>query len=358
MSRPPYKKRLVSARRIRRDVERFAPRPRAQLVPIHTPSVLVSVCIVNYNNQELLARCLDSVLVESKEVSLEVLVADNGSTDDSVAWLKQVHPEIRLFENGANLGFGAASNQLIRASSGEHLLLLNNDCVLSPACLQQLLLCQASDRNIGITGCRVLTGSKVLQPTCDSIGPMGFLLPNVRKAIDSHFLSFGKPGKSQMARMRRYEIRNGYDRVHEADFVAGVCMMIRRAVFQSIGELDENFFLYYEDVDYCLRARQAGWKVVYTPLGTASHFVQPKERKSAPERVRMESWWSAYYFVRKHYGRNWASALFLRYLLQSIAALLWQGLSFSIKPGWQWKALGRIWRDSPKLVSTRMNNAY
>ena len=357
MSRPPYKKRLVSTRRIRRDVERIATSWREQPVP--TPRALVSVCIVNYNNQELLARCLDSVLRESKEVSLEVLVADNGSTDDSVAWLKRAHPEVRLFENGANLGFGAANNQLIRASSGEHLLLLNNDCVLSPHCLQQLLSCQASDSSIGITGCRVLTGSNFLQPTCDSIGPLGFLLPNVRKSIDSHLLSFGKPGKSQMARMRRYEIRHGYDRVHEADFVAGVCMMIRRAVFHSIGELDENFFLYYEDVDYCLRARRAGWKVVYTPLGTASHFVQHKAKKNYPDRARMETWCSAYYFVRKHYGRNWASALFLRYLLQSIAALLWQGLRFSTRTsGWRWKSLARIWRDSPKLVPARMNNAY
>jgi GT2 family glycosyltransferase len=357
MSRPPYKKRLVSARRIRRDVERFANSWREQRMS--TRGVLVSVCIVNYNNRALLTRCLDSVFEESKEVSLEVLVADNGSTDDSVAWLKRAHPEVRLFENGANLGFGAASNQLIRASSGEHLLLLNNDCVLSPDCLQQLLLCQASDRSIGITGCRVLTGNNFLQPTCDSIGPMAFLLPNLRKLMDSHFLSFGQPSKSQMARMRRYELRHGYDRVHEADFVAGVCMLIRRAAFQNIGELDENFFLYYEDVDYCMRARRAGWKVVYTPFGTASHFVQHKGRKSAAERVRMESWWSAYYFVRKHYGRNWASALFLRYFFQSIAALLWQGLRFSINtPGWRWKALARIWRDSPKLGPARMNNAY
>ena len=356
MSRPPYKKRLVSARRIRRDVERFAKSSREQ--PTRAPAALVSVCIVNYNNQGLLARCLASVFEASKEVSLEVLVADNGSTDDSVAWLKRAHPNVRLFENVGNIGFGAASNQLIRASSGEHLLLLNNDCVLSPDCLQQLLLCQASESSIGITGCRVLTGNNFLQPTCDSIGPLGFLLPNLRKVMDSHFLSFGLPGKSQIARMRRYEIRHGYNRVHEADFVAGVCMMIRRAVFHSIGELDENFFLYYEDVDYCLRARQAGWKVVYTPLGTASHFVQSKAKKNYPDRVRMESWWSAYYFVRKHYGRSWASALFLRYLLQSITGLLWQGFRLSISPGWQWKALGRIWRHSHKVVSARMNNAY
>jgi GT2 family glycosyltransferase len=356
MSRPPYKKRLVSAPRIRRDVNRFATRSRKQ--PIPTSGVLVSVCIVNYNQQELLARCLDSVLQESKEVSLEVLVADNGSTDDSVAWLKRTHPEVRLFENGANIGFGAASNQLMRASSGDHLLLLNNDCVLSPGCLQQLLLCQASDSSIGITGCRILTGNNSLQPTCDSVGPLGFLLPNVRKSIDSHFLSFGSAGKSQLARMRRYEIRHGYDRVHEADFVAGVCMLIRRAVFQGIGELDENFFLYYEDVDYCLRARGAGWKVVYTPLGTASHYVQHKARKNCSDRVRIESWWSAYYFVRKHYGRTWTSALILRFLFQSIAGMLWQGLKFSINPGWQWKALAKIWRHSLKIAPTRMNNAY
>jgi hypothetical protein len=324
-----------------------------------SPRALVSVCIVNYNHQELLARCLDSVFEARKEVSLEVLVADNASTDDSVAWLKRAHPEVRLFENGANVGFGAASNQLIRASSGEHLLLLNNDCVLGPDCLQQLLLCQASDCSIGITGCRVLTGGNFLQPTCDKIGPLGFLLPNFRKSIDSHLLSFGLPGKSQMARMRRYETRHGYDRVHETDFVAGVCMMIRRAVFQTIGELDENFFLYYEDVDYCLRARRAGWKVVYTPLGTACHFVQHKAKKNYPDRVRMESWWSAHYFVRKHYGRTWSSALFLRYLIQSIATLFWRGLSFSINtPRWQWKALARIWRHSPQVIPARMNNAY
>jgi len=313
--------------------------------------VQVSVCIVNYNNRELLARCLDSVLSQSRDVPIEVLVADNGSTDDSVAWLRREHPEVRLFEN-ANIGFSRANNQLVKHAQGSMILLLNNDCVLEKDNIRVLLDLMDKDHRIGILGCKILTGQGFLQPTCMSISPWCFLLPGPVELYRARSLTFGANFDKVVTTMKAYEARHGYDRLREVDWVSGVCVLIRRKVLETIGMLDEMFFMYYEDADFCLRARKAGWKVVYTPAASARHFIRQLSGKPSSTRLLIEARHSQYNFMRKHYGRAWAALLLLRYFLQLAVAPLFAiaqvpralllRRSFSFGMGWQTKALRKI----------------
>lgn len=317
-------------------------------------ATLVSVCIVNYNNRELLARCLESVFAQSRDVQFEVLVADNGSTDDSLTWLKREHPDVRLFEN-TNIGFSRANNQLIRHARGSMILLLNNDCVLGKDTIQELLALMETDPKIGIVGCRILTADGILQPTFSTISPRQFFFPSPVERYQTNLLTFGKDRDRRIRIMKSYEVRHGYDRLLEVDWLSGVCILIRCEVFDTIGALDENFFMYYEDIDFCLRARKVGWRVMYTPSASALHFVRRLSEKRSADRLMTEARLGQYYFVRKHFGRSWAGLLLLRYLLQLLISPLFafgrvfrallQRRPFSPRLGWQTEALRRILVD-------------
>jgi GT2 family glycosyltransferase len=310
----------------------------------------VSVCIVNYNNRELLSQCLDSVFAQGRDVPIEVLVADNGSTDDSVAWLRREHPEVRLFENG-NIGFSRANNQLIRQAHGPMILLLNNDCVLEKGSIWKLLKLMERDRQIGILGCRIITGEGILQPTFLATSLLQFLLPNPAEVNRAHLLTFGENLDKRREIMKGYETRHGYGRFREVESVCGVCVLIRRKMLEAIGLLDENFFMYYEDADLCLRAREAAWKVCYTPAVCAQHFVRRKQEKSSLMLVA-EARFSQYYFVRKHYGLPWAALIVLRYVLQFVLSFFLGSFLFLLRRrpfreylrdvSSRWKTLARI----------------
>ncbi len=318
--------------------------------------VQVSVCIVNYNNRELLSRCIESVLAQGADVSIEVLVADNGSTDDSVAWLKREHAEVRLFEY-ANIGFSRANNRLIGQARGQMILLLNNDCVLENGSLRKLLEVMESDARMGILGCRIVTGEGTLQPTFLATSVSHFLLPNPFEIYRAHLLTFGKNLEKRRQTAEAYETRHGYDRFCEVESICGVCVLIRRNVLETIGLLDENFFMYYEDADLCLRAREAAWKVCYTPEVRAHHFVRRKQEKGSKALVA-EARFSQYYFVRKHHGLPWAVLMAFRYTLQ-FALSIFPGSFLSLvrrqalreylnEIDSQWNALSWIFRPATR----------
>ena len=292
----------------------------------------VSVCIVTHNNnRELLSRCLDSAIAQRSDISMEVLVADNGSTDDSVIWLRHAHPEVRIFEN-ENIGLNRAHNQLIRHARGSMILFLDNDCVLEKGSVRKLLDMMEKDCKIGILGWKILTGEGILQPTAmpTSLFLLRFLLPNPVEMYRSHLLAFGQNLDKRREIMKPYEARHGYDRFREVGFVCGVSLLIRREVFDTIGLLDENFFLYCEDVDLCLRARRAGWKVCYTPAVSAHHFVRRNQDKGSP-RLLTEAWFSRYYFLKKNYGQPWAALIAFRYFFQLVLSFLVGSVRFLLR---------------------------
>lgn len=210
----------------------------------------VDVIVLNWNGRDYLPACLDA-LNRQTHPPASITVVDNGSTDDSLTWLRQTAPAVRLINLGANVGFAAGNNAALAESTAAVVALLNPDVVVSPDWLAQLAIaCAASDR-IGVVG------GKLWYPDGRTIQHGGgYLRPP--QALPGHY-AIGEPDTGQA------------DTPRDVDYVIGGAAAIRRETLHDVGLLDEGYFLYYEDVDYCLRARRAGWRVVYAPGATAVH---------------------------------------------------------------------------------------
>lgn len=240
----------------------------------------VTVCILNWNGRAYLEACLNAVFAQSQSPE-RVILADNASTDDSVAFVREHYPQVEIRKNGGNLGFAAGNNAALRDLSTGMALLLNPDVVLSPDCLTVLSKAMAGDPAIGIAGC------KLWYPDGITIQHGGGLITHPR-AMPGHF--------------GIREVDEGQcDEVRDVDYVIGAAMAIRRDVLQNIGLLDDGFFLFFEDTDLCARATEAGYRVTYLPAATGIHIESATAAKG-----------SFTYLVRFHSGR-W------RYLLKHFA---------------------------------------
>lgn len=218
----------------------------------------------------------------------EVVVVDNHSFDGSAAMVEQDFRQVRLIVNGRNAGFAAANNQAIRASSGEYVLLLNSDTIMLPDTLQRLLSFMETHPDAGICGAHLLGADGEEQRS------FWRSMPTIFSQI-RHELPFG-----------RYAQRAGDTAVpgNEAFAVArvpGACMMIRRTAIDRIGFLDERFFFYTEDLDWCHRARAAGWQIYVVPRAHVVHFGGGSSSRDQ-EKFDVEFYKSRYRYLKKHYG--------------------------------------------------------
>ena len=257
--------------------------------------VRLSVCIVSWNVREDLLKCLDSLVAAGRGVATEIIVADNASSDGTPDAVQEDHPQVQLIRNDRNLGFAAASNQGMAASSGPFLLLLNPDTVLPEGALAELLAVAEQHPEAGIVAPKLLNPDGTLQHSCRRFPTpaaalfrhtfLGRLLPNNRWAAE--YVMADWP----------------HDEIREVDWVSGACMLVRRELYEDIGALDEGFFWGSEDVDYCLRAHKAGWKVVYLPSPAIVHRVGASSDKR-PARTVIDFHRSMQRLYRKHFGRN------------------------------------------------------
>ncbi len=210
----------------------------------------VTCLIVTYNGQRYIGRCIKSVLASDYR-DLEVLVVDNASKDSTPA-IVESFPRVRLLRNERNLGFSAAANVGIHKSTGDVVFLLNQDALIEKSCISQLVEAAKRDPDVGVLGCKVYLGeTRTLQHAGGRIlGSAGAPL-----------IGYGELDKGQ------------YESEREVDYVIGAAFMITRRALEAIGLLPEVYFLYGEEVEYCLRAHKAGMKVVYVPKAVAYHFV-------------------------------------------------------------------------------------
>jgi GT2 family glycosyltransferase len=231
----------------------------------------VSVIIVSYNTARLLADCLASLLA-SKGAALEVFVVDNASRDESVALVRERFPMVRLIVNAENRGFGAANNQALRECSGRYVVLLNPDTTVEPSSLRTLVAFMEAHPEVGLAGPRVLNMDGTRQ---DSV-------------------SYRYPGE-------RYGAANLGKLPGEIACVMGACQIIGADFFRSVGGFDEEFFLYGEDQDLCLRIRQRGKQIAVVTDATIRHHGGQSERDTLPEEVVRKKIRAEYLFYRKHY---------------------------------------------------------
>lgn len=217
----------------------------------------VSIVIVNYNTAQLSVACVESILRQPLRSRIEIIVVDNGSQDDSVARLRQLPPPVRLIENRANLGFAAANNRGIQESRGRYVLLLNSDTEFLDAGLDRLVEYMDSEPSIALTACRLLNPDGSTQPSLRRF-------PTLASAFMDAFLL--TPVMMRIPLLAPLTLlEQDYTSTREIEQAAGAFLLIRRSVLDSVGLLDERFFVYYEDVDFCLRLKQKGLRAIYRP---------------------------------------------------------------------------------------------
>jgi N-acetylglucosaminyl-diphospho-decaprenol L-rhamnosyltransferase len=244
----------------------------------------LSVIIVNWNTWNLLRDCVGS-LNDEKGIGSEIIVVDNGSTDGSPDRLKVEFPEVLLVANRGNHGFTTASNQGIRVSQGEYVLLLNSDTWIPKGSMALLVHFMNEHPEAGACGPRLVRPDGTPQPYAFGRDPtVNYLLTRWFYRLLFH----------------RYLHDWTTDHIQEVDWVSGACLMVRREIIDQIGLLDENFFMYFEDNDWCLRMRQHGWKIYYNPrVSVIHHGGQSLGQNPAAHRAYYRS---LKYFYEKHYG--------------------------------------------------------
>ena len=256
----------------------------------------VSIIIVSFNARVDLGHCLESLHAAPPAAPHEILVVDNGSTDGSVDVARR-WPDIRLIEVGSNTGFARANNLGIRASRGANLLLLNSDTVVPPAAIDRLLAALDHDRDVAVVGPRLVdAGGRAELSFGRMIGPLN--------ELRQRRLAQGRSVEALTSR-RQYP-----------DWVSGACLLVRRADAEAVGLLDERYFMYAEDVDFCAAIRARGRRIRFTPAVTVVHH---RGRSAATARAATGRAYrqSQIAFYEKHHPR-WTPILRLYLRLRGL----------------------------------------
>ena len=247
--------------------------------------------MVSLDCRRVVEDCLDS-LRKSTFRDYEIIVADNGSVDGTLEYLR-AQPDIRLIENGCNAGFTKGTNQGIVAGSGQYILWLNTDTILREDSLQLLIDFLKAHPRAGIVGPKVLNADGTFQPQCKRGVPTPFASFCYATGLDRVWPSNPK--------VSRYLLRSiGEDQTSIVDAVSGCCLLARRAVFDQIGPLDEEMFGFGEDLDWCVRAAKGGWEVWYYPESVIVHLKGQGGAHSKPYRKIRGLHQCMWLFYRKH----------------------------------------------------------
>lgn len=219
-----------------------------------------SVVILNWNGRDYLEACLTALMAQEPPPDRVVLV-DNGSSDGSAEFVRERFPQVAVRENGGNLGFAAGNNAALRDETAEVVVLLNPDVVLSSGALAALAGALDTEPSIGIAG------AKLWYPDGETIQHGGGYITHPQ-ALPGHY-GIGRPDAGD------------HDAAREVEYVIGAATALRRSMLDEIGLLDEGYFLYFEDVDLCARARRAGYRVVYRPQATGVHVESATAAKGS-----------------------------------------------------------------------------
>ena len=249
----------------------------------------VSIIIVNYNTRDLLRDCLESAGKTVSALDYEVVVVDNASRDGSVEMLRREYPSVRVIANETNRGFGAANNQALRLMEGRYALLLNSDTILKENAVQALYDFMEDHPDAAMACGQLLNADGSKQ---NSVAAFPTLLT---LAMNMPVLEYLFPGQYPSKRYPRHE-------PVEVDSCIGACMIVRKEAIDRVGGFDERYFFFFEETDWALRMRKAGWKVYHVPEA----FIYHLQGKSVGADVR-----SRYHFYRSRYQyfKKWGSPL-------------------------------------------------
>ncbi|HNJ11206.1 MAG TPA: glycosyltransferase [Chitinophagales bacterium] len=284
--------------------------------------------MVNYNVQYFLEQCLNSIFRSSVSFNFEVYVVDNASLDGSVDMLKKQFPQVKLIENKENVGFAKANNQAIKLSQSEYVLLINPDTIIQEDTLEKCVAKMANDSKIGALGIKMYDGN-------------GKYLPESKRGFPSPIAALSKMSglskifpKSKL--FGKYHL--GYldkNQNHEVDVLSGAFMLVRKSVFDTIGLLDESYFMYGEDIDLSYRIQQAGYKNYYFAESNIIHFKGESTKKGNLNYIKL-FYGAMIIFASKQLNKTQASFLIpllkIGIILRAILEIIEQFLSKILYP--------------------------
>lgn len=251
----------------------------------------VSIIIVNWNTAQITCDCLESVYRQTQGISFEVIVVDNASSDDSVAMIKRKYPQVILYENDTNCGFAAANNQGMAIAKGRFVLLLNSDTVVLDNAIEKTIRFADRRPDAAVIGCRVLNPDKTLQPTC-------FMFPSVLNMVLSSSYLYKIFPKSRFFGRERISWWDRNDQ-RQVDVVTGCFMLVRKEAIDAVGVMDERFFMYCEETDWCYRFKEAGWVNLFTPDAEIIHLGGQSSKRMATD-MALQLRGSILQFIDKH----------------------------------------------------------
>ena len=287
----------------------------------------ISIVIVNWNTKDLLRDCLKSVYQTVKDVKFEVIVVDNASNDGSVAMVTEEFTDVVIIENSENRGFGAANNQAFAVMKGRYALLLNTDAVLTENAVHELFTFMENHEEAAMAGGQLLDRDGSRQNSIANFPTIFTLLFNIS------FLEYLFPRKYPS---KRYK----HEKPLAVESVIGACVMVRKKAMDEVGVFDERYFFFFEETDWALQMRVAGWRVYHVPSAMIYHL----QGKSIGTNIRsrIEFYRSRYRFFAKWRGRVYDIAirniiyvrLIINWVLTSIAYVLTVGMSREIRGKW------------------------
>ena len=281
--------------------------------------VIFSIIIVSYNTKELLKQCIESITKNSKtsNISYEIIVVDNNSKDDSVKFVNSLIRNklaIKLIENKNNVGFAKANNQGIKIAQGKYIMLLNSDTIILNNALEKMVDYLEKNRDVAVLGPKLLNADRTPQP---SVGNF----PSLPVAVNMLFFEHFVPNRF---------VRWSPKTTRTVDWVMGAALMSRREIFNKIGGLDENIFMYMEELEWCYRVKKNGYKIYFYPQAKIVHLGQGSSKTGRKDPI-INIYKGLIYFYRKHYP-SWQTALL------KVALKIKAGLSY--------------------LLGTLINNSY
>jgi len=273
----------------------------------------LTTIVVNYNTANLLDKCINLLRASVSKISMNIVIVDNASTDDSLTLLQRDFSDCKLITNDKNIGFGRANNQCIPYIQGRYVLLLNTDAFVSEETIKKTIAYMDSHKNCGILGVKLLGRDGELQPSCRYF-PTPFNIFLQRSGLKKFFKN------TQLVDDMSWD----HSSSRQCDWVPGCYYLIRKEVVDKVGLFDPRFFLYYEEVDHCFATKKAGWEVHYCSDTSVVHIggesaKSDNELTSSGKQIEALQIESELLYFRKNHGRL---SVMNNVLLVTIADLL------------------------------------
>jgi GT2 family glycosyltransferase len=311
----------------------------------------LSIIIVNWNTKQLLLDCIASIYGTVKRSSFEIIVVDNASSDDSVKSVSRAYPDVRTIVNTKNLGFSKANNLALKQMQGRYAVILNSDTILKDSVFDDMMLFMENNPDVGICGPQLLNSDDSVQR---SIGDFPVLLTEF---MSKRLVRLLFPKTYNRAFHTRKTV---FQKKSKVDVILGACMMVRKRAIESTGVMDEEYFFFYEETDWCYRMHNNGWRIYYLPEVKIYH-LGGQSRKEINLRARAESWRSRYLFYKKNLhlsSWSWYGLILLGFLQTTYQFLVYTVLNMTtfysvkrLRRRWNMFAYLLVWHLKGRPIS-------